>query len=194
MNIQKITMYPQSELIRRLREVTLTDGVTKPYKDSLISVEDVSFSKINFAQRYVLKSELDKVDDFNEDLKNKFSINPPHSDNIIEVFLDNGMFTHIPPIIEWTPEDDYYVSDGMHRLYRESLRSYCAKVIVVKMPSSLYYSYPCKLDWGTLPIVDERPEVRKAYRDPNNYKALFRDYNSQFPGIQRDRSKDNAKR
>jgi hypothetical protein len=32
---------------------------------------------------------------------------------------------------------------------------------------------------------------KKEYRDPQNYKALFRQFNELFPGVQKDRVKSN---
>ena len=199
MKITKIEMYPQEELIRRLREVTLTDGVTKPYSESEIIIQNYFYfgwENLKFAQRYVLKSDYKKIEEIYEAIRD-FGLHPLSLNTFYEITLDTGVtFPFIPPIIEWTPEDGYYVADGMHRM------DYCCRnfnyrdyggnpnVIIIKNPSAPYYALPCELNWDTLPMVDERPEVRKTYRDPNNYKALFRDYNSQFPGIQRDRSKD----
>jgi hypothetical protein len=33
--------------------------------------------------------------------------------------------------------------------------------------------------------------VKKVYRDPQNYKALFRDFNEHFPGVQKRRKRSN---
>jgi len=194
--IKKITMYPQEELIRRLREITLTDGVTKPYEKSEIEITKwVGFSLIRFAQTYVLKSDSQKVGHLYNALK-EFGIDMVDISTLLEITIEDESgnettFSYIPPVVEWTPEDGYYISDGMHRF--DFFLRFCFSarmMIVVKNPSAPYYALPCDLTWDTLPMVDERPEVRKIYRDPDNYKALFRDYNSQFPGIQRDRSND----
>jgi hypothetical protein len=41
--------------------------------------------------------------------------------------------------------------------------------------------------------VAELPDVyvKKAYRDKDNYKALFRDFNEVFPGVQKQRKRSN---
>jgi len=192
MKITKIEMFPQEELIRRLREVTLTDGVTKPYANSEIKITDRlgEGEKLRFAQTYLLDSDLKKIGQLEYDLM-MFDVKLRHLTTFCMMTRESGeTFSYIPPIIEWTPEDGYYVSDGMHRFYYLCHQYYSDPyAIIIKNPSAPYYAFPSDMAWLDLPICQERPEVRKIYRDPNNYKALFRDYNSQFPGIQRDRSK-----
>lgn len=191
MKITKITMYPQEELIHRLREVTLTDGVTKPYAKSDISICRINFHDINFAQSYVLKSDFEKIRKLNDSFL-QFGFNIANIPTYFDITLNSGEnFPYIPPIIEWAEGEGNYVSDGMHRLsFIHSFFEIHPAVVLVKNPSKPYYAYSTYSDWDNIPDVDERPKFRKTYRDPDNYKALFRDYNSQFPGIQRDRSKD----
>ena len=41
--------------------------------------------------------------------------------------------------------------------------------------------------------LEELPDnfQKKAYRVPENYKALFRDFNAVFPGVQQERTRSN---
>jgi len=196
MKITKIEMYPQDELIRRLREVTLTDGVTKPYAESEIMIQNYFYfgwENLKFAQRYVLKSDHDKIKEMDNAL-DKFGMRILDMKTFYQITTDTGeVFPYIPPVVEWAKEGEkwvHYVSDGMHRL-DYLCRNYCGNpyIIIIKNPSAPYYALPSDMTWEDLELHDTPPKVKKTYRDPDNYKALFRDYNSQFPGIQKDRSK-----
>lgn len=191
MNIQKITMYPQEELIRRLREVTLTDGVTKPYANSEIMVTvPLDFSEYEYAQNYILRSDYKKINKLISTLLHEFEISLLNCGTLWEISTEEEVFPYIPPIVE-VYNGEWIIADGMHRMKTfQNIFNHPPKVVVIHNPSIPYYALPNGLSLKEIPIVDDRPKVRKAYRDPDNYKALFRDYNSQFPGIQRDRSKD----
>ena len=43
--------------------------------------------------------------------------------------------------------------------------------------------------WSNVVAIDTIPKgfVKKTYRDPDNYKALFRDFNAIMPGVQEKR-------
>lgn len=60
-------------------------------------------------------------------------------------------------------------------------------------PEYPYYAYALEKGWGEVEELDELPDnyLKKAYRDPRNYKALFRNFNELFPGIQKQRKKSN---
>lgn len=191
MKITKITMYPQEELIHRLREVTLTDGVTKPYANcNIIITTPLSFSDYEYAQNYVLRSDYKKICELSSTLLHEFHLSLLNCGTLWEISTEEGAFPYIPPIVE-VSGSEWILADGMHRMKSfQNNFNHPPYVVVIYDPSVPYYACSNGLSLKEIPIVETRPEVRKIYRDPDNYKALFRDYNSQFPGIQRDRSKD----
>jgi hypothetical protein len=52
-----------------------------------------------------------------------------------------------------------------------------------------YYAYALGGGWSEVAVVEKLPDGRrrKEYRNPENYRALFRDFNAVFPGVQKDR-------
>jgi len=101
----------------------------------------------------------------------------------------------IPPIVEESCERDgrtvLLINDGMHRCYAaRSLRLSISVVIVRNVPIEYpYYAYALDGGWSKVTAIEKLPDgyQRKEYRNPRNYKALFRDFNSIFPGVQKDR-------
>jgi hypothetical protein len=105
----------------------------------------------------------------------------------------------IPPIVEESREPDgrtvSIISDGLHRVF--AARSLGLPVSVVHVsnvpPEYPYYAYALADGWSAVDELDELPDnyQKKQYRQPDNYKALFRDYNALFPGVQKQRKKSN---
>jgi hypothetical protein len=91
----------------------------------------------------------------------------------------------LPPILEPHGEN-FLVADGMPRIYelhsRSSPLSAQTLPAVIAYPTAPYYALPTADSWENPKILDEIPEgfVKKTYRDPDNYKALFRDYADVF--------------
>lgn len=105
----------------------------------------------------------------------------------------------LPPIVEESTERDgkvvKLVNDGMHRTFAARLLGRSPNVIFVSNlpPEYPYYAYGFEGGWSQVQRFDELPDVfqKKDYRDPNNYKALFRQFNAVFPGIQERRKQSN---
>jgi hypothetical protein len=79
----------------------------------------------------------------------------------------------------------------MHRCYAaRSLGLPISVVTVRNMPIVYpYYAYALGGGWSEVAAVEKLPDGRrrKEYRNPENYRALFRDFNAVFPGVQKDR-------
>jgi hypothetical protein len=105
----------------------------------------------------------------------------------------------IPPVIERSREPDgrdaLLISDGLHRVY--AARSLGERISAVSISDVAheypYYAFPLDGGWEAVLELDGLPDghQKKNYRQPDNYKALFRDYNSVFPGVQEQRKKSN---
>jgi hypothetical protein len=104
-----------------------------------------------------------------------------------------------PPIVEQSREPNgshvQLIADGLHRVYAAHAQGLPISVVLVGgVPAEWpYYAYALPGGWAEVSAIDALPDnyEKKHYREPGNYKALFRDYNVVFPGIQKDRKKSN---
>jgi len=113
--------------------------------------------------------------------------------------LDGDAIPILPPIVEESREPDgrtvWLINDGIHRVYAakksaEKINIVLARNVPARYP---YYAYALPQGW---PDVVELEDLRdgfqkKTYRDPANYKALFRDFNAVFAGVQKQRKRTN---
>ena len=105
----------------------------------------------------------------------------------------------IPPIVEESLEPDgrtvLLINDGLHRVYAaRSLGLPISVVIARGVPAAYpYYAFALPRGWSQVEELEELPDEyqKKEYRIPDNYKSLFREFNSIFPGIQKERKKSN---
>jgi hypothetical protein len=153
------------------------------------------------AQRYVLRAGVRTIHELRAALL----------EHGIDVFaLDGGVFVRtsdapdervpvIPPIVEESLEPDgrrvLIVNDGIHRVFAaRSLGLPIAVVVARGVPERYpYYALALPGGWADVAELDELPDgfEKKAYRDARNYRALFRDFNAQFPGVQQQRRQTN---
>jgi hypothetical protein len=105
----------------------------------------------------------------------------------------------IPPIVEQSREPDgrtvLIINDGLHRVFAaRSLGLPITVVVASDVPEEYpYYAYPLPGGWSDVVELDELPDThqKKNYRRPDDYKALFRDFNEVFPGVQQQRKRSN---
>ncbi len=105
----------------------------------------------------------------------------------------------LPPIVEESHEADgrlvWLINDGIHRVYAARKAQCKINVVLVRdvPPEYPYYAYATPGGWSDVRELDELPDnfQKKDYRLPQNYKALFRDFESIFPGVQIQRKRSN---
>ena len=105
----------------------------------------------------------------------------------------------LPPVIEESTERDgkkvLLINDGIHRVYAARKRGRKLNVVLARnVPAEYpYYAYALPDGWRQVEELAELTEgyQKKEYRNPDNYKALFRDFNEIFEGIQKQRPKTN---
>ena len=187
----------------RLRETRLRgfDGA-RPYAQATLELDPATDSAcLAPAQRYVLKAGIARIHKLRAALL-------AHG---LDLFaLDGGAYIRtsedpeervpvIPPVVEESLEPDgrraLIVNDGIHRVYAaRSAGLPIATVIASGVPREYPY-YACALPdgWSEVVELDELPDgfQKKTYRNPENYKALFREFNGVFPGVQQERKKSN---
>jgi len=184
--------FSREELLARLRETRLMgfDGA-RVYERATLQVEAFDPDDLTPAQRYVLMPGVRRILELRETLD-------------VDIFaLDGGLHLHtedevipfIPPVVERSTEPDgrtvWLINDGIHRVYAARASESPINVVTVEGASHPYYALAAS--WEDVVELEELPDTfqKKAYRVPENYKALFRDFNAVFPGVQQERKRSN---
>ena len=173
-------------LLTRLRETRLMGhGGARVYEHATLRVQTFDPLDLMPAQRYVLMPNVRRILELRE---------------TVDVFgLDGGVYLDgiplLPPIVERSVEPDgrevWLINDGIHRVYAAHVAGSPINVVTVEGASHPYYALAAS--WDDVVELEELPDrfQKKAYRVPDNYKALFRDFNAVFPGVQAERKKSN---
>jgi hypothetical protein len=194
MKVVKHELWSTEKTLSALKHTRLR-GFDQPevYKDSELQlVERVPRLTLHPTQNYVLKPGLQKIKELYSVLMHDACIDIFHLTGLCLFWLEDtpedAPIPILPPIVE---EDTniqliWLINDGMHRIYSAT----DINIILVKnVPTQFpYYAYPLRNGWSNVTQVDKVPESRKAYRNPEDYKALFRDFNALFPGVQKKRT------
>lgn len=203
MEILSITRFGRDELLASLRETPLRGfDKARVYEHATLELAPATDpNALAPAQRYVLGPTLRKLLELRAALL-------AHG---IDLFaLDGGAYVHtsddpgeaipvVPPIVEETLEPDgrsvLLINDGLHRVAAARSSGLPVSVVVARgVPAEYpYYAYALPGGWGELEELEELPDryQKKAYRLPENYKALFREFNTVFPGVQKQRKRSN---
>jgi len=204
MQITKYDLLAEAELLSRLKRTRLRGfDRAEVYRDATLEVVEADPESLTPAQRYVLqegvKAILDVADAFEPHGIDVFALRgallfwPDGSD------LEGSPIPFLPPVIEESIERDgkkiLLINDGIHRVYAARKRGRKLNVVLARnVPAEYpYYAYALPDGWAQ---VDELAELqegyqKKEYRNPENYKALFRDFNEIFEGVQKQRPRTN---
>lgn len=204
MKIIKYELLPEIELLSRLKGTRLKGfGQTLVYQNaSLEVVEQIDIELLTPPQRYVLKDGVNTILDLATEFIQKgvdifalrgavlFWLEGSDPDRDLPIPL-------LPPVVEESWERDgqmiSLVNDGMHRVYSARKIGRNINIVLVKnVPREYpYYAYPLAKGWSQVEEILELTDgyKKKEYRNPDNYKALFRDFNAIFEGVQKDRKK-----
>ena len=184
----KVNLLPAKDVIWRLSNTELMGHDRfKIYQHAHISIKSVKPKSLIPCQRYVLKRELDKVNTLWAHCIAYHGINIFGLNGGLRFYRGMSIFHTLPPIVE-----DGILNDGMHRVFTARQKGYRRiNVLWVEgVPSEYpYYAKPLPGGWKDVEEHETLPEgfKKKEYVDPENYKALFRDFNEIFPGIQEKR-------
>lgn len=203
MQILSAEPFTAQHLLSALKETRLVGyGGVQVYLDSALSLSrSVDPDLLAPAQRYVLTPNVEKILELREamgrigidifDLEGGFYVGTSeHPDEQVPV---------LPPIVEESLEPGgrtvLLISDGMHRVFTARSLSKPVTVVVVRnVPAEYpYYAYALKDGWSDVRKFTDLPDAfqKKEYRQPEGYRALFRDYNGVFPGVQKVRKNSN---
>jgi hypothetical protein len=174
------------DLLLRLRDTRLMGhGGARVYEHATLEIRTFDPLDLTPAQRYVLMPNVRRILELRETL---------------DVFaLDGGVYLDgiplLPPVVERSREPDgrtvWLINDGIHRVYAAHLAGSPINVVAVDGASHPYYALAGS--WADVLELEALPDrfQKKAYRVPDNYKALFRDFNAVFPGVQQERKRSN---
>jgi hypothetical protein len=204
MQITKYDLLAEGELLSRLKRTRLRGfDRAEVYRDATLEVVEADPESLTPAQRYVLQEGvqaiLDVADAFEPRGIDVFALRgallfwPEGSDP------EGPPIPFLPPVIEESIERDgrkiLLINDGIHRVYAARKRGRKLNVVLARnVPAEYpYYAYALPDGWAQ---VDELAELqegyqKKEYRNPENYKALFRDFNEIFEGVQKQRPRSN---
>jgi len=206
MHILKYELLTEDELLSRLKQTRLRGfDRAEVYRDATLEIfEQADPGALVPAQRYVLaegiQSILDVADAFVPRGIDIFSLRgallfwPEGSDP-----ERDPPIPFLPPMIEESIERDgrkiLLINDGIHRVYAARKRGRKINVVVARnVPAEYpYYAYALTDGWAQVEELGELQEgyQKKEYRNPENYKALFRDFNAVFEGVQKQRARTN---
>lgn len=192
----------RERLLASLRRVRLLgfDGA-RPYADARLELVVADPERLAPAQRYVLAPGVRRILRLREALL-AHGVDVFALDGGVEVrtsWAPGGTVPVLPPIVEESHEADgrtvLVVNDGIHRVF--AARSLGLPIAVVTAhgvpPEYPYYACALAHGWADVLGFEELPDgfEKKTYRNPDGYKALFRDFNAVFPGVQKERRKTN---
>lgn len=206
MKVSRYELFGKDKLLSSLKKTRLKgfDGA-EIYKDAELEVKlAVSPSELAPAQRYVLESDFRRIEDLFEEFE-RLSVDIFALEGGLLFWIEDengkeeGPIPLIPPIVEISDEPDgrivQLINDGMHRVYAAKRLGKPLNIVLIKgVPKQYpYYALALPHGWEDVQELDELPDgfVKKSYRNPSNYKSLFRDFNGVFPGVQKQRKKSN---
>ena len=190
---------PATQMLSQLRQTRLMGhGQPNIYKNATLEIrEQVDPNQLIPAQRYVLKTDFQRIKAlyylFQQQGIDIFAL----QGGLFFWYQETGPIPLLPPIVEASVEKNgeivLLINDGMHRIYTARQLGKRINIVLVRnVPIEYpYYAYPLEKGWQDVVELEALTEdfVKKYYRDKENYKALFRNFNELFPDIQKQRPK-----
>ena len=171
MQVVKHELLTEADLLSRLKRTRLRGfDRAEVYRDAILEVVEIDPQALTPAQRYVLQEGVQAI----LDVADAFE---PMG---VDLFALRGALLF---------------NDGIHRVYAARKRGRKINVVLARnVPAEYpYYAYALPQGWAQVDELQELQEgyQKKEYRNPENYKALFRDFNEIFEGIQKQRPRSN---
>lgn len=203
--ISNFELIPEQELLSRLKKTRLQGfGRLFIYENSELGiVQGVEPRTLAPAQRFVLTSGVEAIirlaGDFEQCGIDIFGLRGGILFRTDDTDHEQDAIPFIPPVIEESVEPDgrtvWLINDGIHRVYAAMKLGRTLNVVLARnVPTEYpYYAYALLNGWADVTELAELPDgfQKKTYRDPNGYKALFRDFNEVLPGVQKQRKQTN---
>jgi hypothetical protein len=203
LEVLSVEPFDRGELLARLARTRLRGfGKAQVYADAKLELAPTTdTSALTPAQRYVLAPTIARLLELRAALA-PWGIDPFALDGGAHIRTSDDpeeTIPLIPPIVERSSESDgrqvLLIGDGLHRVSAARSVGLPISVVIVTNISSIhpYYAQALPNGWSDLDQLDELPDSfqKKSYRLPACYKALFRDFNAVFPGVQQQRKRSN---
>lgn len=199
MNVEHVEPFGADELLDRLRDVRLRGFPdAAPYAEADLRLLSVDPETLAPPQRYVLTEGVRTMHDLRAALA-PHGLDPLALDGGAYVTIDGERIPVVPPIVEESFEPDGrtvdVIADGLHRVYAARRLGLPVTVVLARgLPREHpYYALSLPDGWSGVAELDALPDgfQKKTYRNPDNYKSLFRQYNAVFPGVQQQRKRSN---
>lgn len=188
MIITKYNLHTREELFDIIRRTTLQGAPEKrPFQDSRISIQTVSYHDVIPTQTFVLREQLDKIDEINRQML-RHGINLFQLDGFLSYQTDetSADFVFTPPIVE-VIDNQPLIIDGQHRtIFAADNNMQFNALFIENIDPAVYpYQLPLRGGWNAVQRFDNRlPDgfIRKERRYLNGtHKYYFREH--PFPGI-----------
>ena len=200
MNVTAVERFSADALLDRLRAVRLRGFPdVRPYADARLELRSVDPETLAPPQRYVLADGVRTMHDLRAALA-RHDLDPLALDGGAFATIDGDRIPVIPPIVEESHEPGRdapvdVIADGLHRVYAARALGLPITVVVARnLPREYpYYALALPDGWSGVAELAALPDgfQKKTYRNPDNYKSLFRQYNEVFPGVQEQRKRSN---
>lgn len=196
--VESVETITREDLLAALRLTRLRGfGGARPYENAALTIETLDTEQLTPAQNYVMESSVAVADVLHDELiqlgYDMFALDGGLMIKTAEA--PDEAIPVIPPIVEQSDEPGsrqvLLINDGMHRVFAARRAGLPISVVVARdVPAQYpYYAFALETGWSEVEVLDRMPEgrIRKKYRIPDDYRALYRDFNAIFPGVQKDR-------
>ncbi len=192
MNIVKIEKHSVEELMAGMRKVSmLKRPEDRCYQNAELTLVSMHTDQIAPAQRYVLSEGVMRARELEWALA-AHGIDLFNLNGYVSIWRDDcdEQIDVLPPVVEKSAEADgscvNILNDGMHRVYLARMERKPVQVIYADLDSARYpyYAYPLVNSWKDVEIRQDLPEgyIKKWHRI-ENYKSLYRDFNTGFVNV-----------
>ncbi len=208
MTILRHELMPPADLLCRLKKTRLRGfEQAEVYREAKLEiVPDIDPEALAPAQRYVLEDSVQTVIDLAAAFAAR-DIDIFALEGGLLFWMENGVgkaegpIPLTPPLIEESIEPDgrrvRIINDGMHRVFAARKLGRTMSIVLARgVPARYpYYAYALPGGWAEVAEIAELPDEyqKKAYRNPDDYKALFRNFNDVLPGVQKQRKRSNPR-
>jgi hypothetical protein len=188
----------RGELLSKLEHVTLRGSSVQPYLGARIDIVTLDPAILAPTQRYVLTSELKKIEQVRWGLLKDQHIDILQLDGYLKCSYPadypgpplSHVIDVLPPVVEeyFDPRGNLHltIADGQHRSFLARQMGTLLAVAYVRGVNQhhSYYAYPLPGGWKDVEIVDTIEEgYIKKFHSLREHKSRFRDYNTQFENV-----------
>lgn len=196
MKVVRVQKFSEKEFLGKLKNVVMLKAPRiKPYKEAVITLECLTTDDLYCPQRYLIEQNLKDIAELNWALEKK-GIDMFRLDGFVRFWLEGEKEPHdiLPIIVEESIEENgrvmNIICDGMHRAYMARNYLKMPQVAFIRgIPKKFpYYNYPVYkgTEWERIDLFAGLPlpdgYIKKWTRE-ENYKAFYKDFNSQFKNV-----------